>query len=327
MRKLPLLVLATLLVSAFQTDTEAAEWPTRPVRLVVPYAAGGAADMLGRVFGERLSEALGQQFFIENRGGGGGLIGTEAVARAQPDGYTLMVSGIPSHVLGPAMSPKPPSFDPLADFTHIAYLGGPPNVFVVHSSLGVSRYQDFMTRLKAQPNGFEYVSPGLGSVGNTVAEYFAKKEHIKLIHITYRGGGAAILDLVAGHVKVGSMTLSTTREHIRAGTLIPLAISSPERSPEMPEVPTLKELGHPDLVITTWFSLSGPADLPQEVVEKVNREINKSLDDPAVRKHLEREAVQTRAMTSAETTQFIESEVKKWVPAVKAIVAGAGGGK
>ena len=320
-RGLPLAVLVCL-ASGIHVGSAVAEWPTKPVRVVVPYAAGGAADMLGRVFAERLGEALGQQFFVENRGGGGGSIGTEAVARAQPDGYTLMVSGIPSHVLGPAMSPKPPNFDPISDFTHIAYLGGPPNVLVVHSTLGISNFQEFMTRLKAQPNGFEYVSPGLGSVGNTVAEYFAAKEKVKLVHITYRGGGAAILDLVAGHVKVGSMTLSTTREHIRAGTLVPLAISSPERSPELPDVPTLKELGHPDLIITTWFSISGPAGLPQEVVEKVNTEVNKSLDNPKVRQHLEREAVQTKAMTPAETTQFVQSEVNKWVPAVKAIVAG-----
>jgi tripartite-type tricarboxylate transporter receptor subunit TctC len=319
-----LFALATLGIVSLHAGAAAAQWPSKPVRIVVPYAAGGAADTIGRIFAERLGEAFGQQFYVENRSGGGGLIGTEAVARAQPDGYTLMVSGIPSHVLGPAMSPQQASFDPVRDFTHIAYFGGPPNMFVAQPSLGVRSFDALVARLRAEPNGLEYVSPSIGSVGNMVAEVFAAKEKLKLTHITYRGGGQAILDLVAGHVKVGSMTLTTTREHIRTGTLVPLAISSAERSPELPDVPTLKELGHPDLVITTWFSLSGPAGLPADVVGKINAAVNRSLDDPKVQRHLDQEAVQSRAMSPAQTTEFVRSEVAKWVPVVRSIVTAAG---
>ena len=188
-------------------------------------SAGGANDLLGRVFAEQLSKTFGQQFFVENRTGGGGLIGTEAVARAAPDGYTLIISGMPSHVLAPAMN-KNASFDPIKDFTHIAYLGGPPNVFVVHPSAGVNSFKELLALMKSQPDGVQYVSPSIGSVGNMVAEYVADKEKVKLVHIVYRGGGSAIQDLVAGHVKVGSMTLSTTQPHILAGKLKPLAISS-----------------------------------------------------------------------------------------------------
>ncbi|MEW6453159.1 MAG: tripartite tricarboxylate transporter substrate binding protein [Pseudomonadota bacterium] len=308
------------LVTAFclllTANAHAQSWPSKPVRVVVPYAAGGANDLLGRVFAEKLSKAFGQQFFVENRTGGGGMIGTEAVARSEPDGTTLMISGMPSHVLGPAMN-KTTGFDPIKDFTHIAYLGGPPNVFVVNAGTDIKTFKELLDLMRSKPGGVEYVSPSIGSVGNTVAEYMAAKEKVKLVHVTYRGGGAAILDLVAGHVKVGSMTASTTRPHILAGKLRPLAISSARRVPEFPDVPTLVELGYPELVVTTWYSLSGPAKLPRDIVEKLNREVNSAMSDPEVKKHLDQEMVQTRAMSPEEMTAFMQSEVDKWVPAVR----------
>lgn len=299
--------------------TQAAEWPAKPVRVIVAYAAGGANDLIGRVFAERLSKVFGQQFFVENRTGGGGLIGTETVARAEPDGYTLMVSGMPSHVLAPAMN-KNAGFDPVRDFTHIAYLGGPPNVFVVHSSSSVQNFKDLLALMRSQKDGVEYASPSIGSVGNMVAEYIAAKENLKLVHITYRGGGSAILDLVAGHVKVGSLTLSTTRQHILAGKLRPLVVSSAKRVPEFPDLPTLVELGYPELVVTTWYGLSGPAGISREIVDKLNREIKAAIELPEIRKHLENEMVQTMNMTPAEFTQFMQNEINKWVPAVKKLI-------
>ena len=298
---------------------QAAEWPAKPVRIIVPYAAGGANDLLARVFAERLSEAFGQQFFVENRTGGGGLVGTEAVARSEPDGYTLIASGMPSIVLAPAMNAKNVGFDPVRDFTHIAYLGGPPNVFVVHSSSPVKSFKELIALMRSTPNGVEYVSPSIGSVGNMVAEYVAAKEKVKLLHVVYRGGGAAILDLVAGHVKVGSMTLATTLQHIRSGALRPLAISSAARVPELPDVPTLVELGYPELVVTTWYALSGPAGMPRDIVERLNREVNKAMEVPKVREHLAQETVQSRPMTPQEITAFVKEEVDKWVPEVKAM--------
>jgi tripartite-type tricarboxylate transporter receptor subunit TctC len=173
--------------------------------------------------------------------------------------------------------------------------------------------------MRSQANGVEYVSPSIGSVGNMVAEYVAAKEKIKLVHVVYRGGGAAVLDLVAGHVKVGSMTLATTLPHIGSGALRPLAISSAQRVPELPDVPTLVEIGYPELVVTTWYSLSGPAGLPKDIVDRLNREVNKAMDEPKVREHLAQETVQTRPMSPEEMTRFMKSEVDKWVPAVKAM--------
>ena len=299
----------------------AADWPTKPVRVVVAYAAGGANDLLGRVFAEQLSQSLGQPFIVENRTGGGGLIGTEAVARAAPDGYTLIVSGMPSHVLAPAMN-RNAGFDPVRDFTHIAYLGGPPNVFAVHSSSPAKTFRELIDLAHKEPGAVEYVSPSVGSVGNMVAEYVAAKENVKLTHVAYRGGGSAILDLVAGHVKMGSMTLSTMSQHIKAGTLRPLAISSAMRAAELPDVPTLVELGYPELVVRTWYGLSGPAGLSPEIVDRINAAVNKAMDLPKVQQALAPEAVETKAMTPAEFNQFMKDQVAQWVPAVKAMNLG-----
>ncbi|MDO8598363.1 MAG: tripartite tricarboxylate transporter substrate binding protein, partial [Sulfuricaulis sp.] len=220
-------------LSLLSLAAHAADWPTKPVRLVVAYAAGGANDLLGRVFADQLTKSFGQQFFVENRTGGGSLIGTESVARAAPDGYTRQVSGMASHGLAPALN-QYASVDPIRDFTHIAYLGGPPNVFVVHPSLGVNSYGELLSLMKKQADEVQYGSPSIGSVGNMVAEYVADKEKVKLVHVTYRGGGSAIVDLVAGHLKVGSMTISTTRQHILAGKIKALAISSAQRLAEFP---------------------------------------------------------------------------------------------
>jgi tripartite-type tricarboxylate transporter receptor subunit TctC len=302
-----------VMVAALAAGT--GDWPAKPVRVIVAYSAGGANDLLGRIFAERLGDALGQQFFVENRTGGGGLIGTAAVARAEPDGYTLIVSGMPSHVLAPAMN-RNAGFDPVRDFTHIAYLGGPPNVFAVHNSSPVKTFKELLALMRAQKDGLEYVSPSIGSVGNMVAEYVAAREHVRLTHVVYRGGGAAILDLVAGHVKLGSMTLSTMREHIRAGTLRPLAISSAQRVPELPDVPTLVELGYPELVVRTWYGLSGPAGLSPQIVDEINTVVNKSMHLPKVQEQLAAEAIETKPMTPTEFTQFMQDEVNKWVAAI-----------
>jgi len=312
------IVSALSLLSLLSMAAHAADWPTKPIRLVVAYAAGGANDLLGRVFAEQLRKTFGQQFVVENRTGGGGLIGTESVARAAPDGYTLQIAGMPSHVLAPAMN-KNANVDPIRDFTHIAYLGGPPNVFVVHPTAGVNSFKELLALMKSQADGVQYGSPSIGSVGNMVAEYVAEKEKVKLVHVTYRGGGSAILDLVAGHLKVGSMTLSTTRQHILAGKIKALAVSSAQRLAEFPDLPTLVELGYRDLVVTTWYSLAGPAGLPRDIVDRLNAAVNKAMDVPEVRKHLENEMVQTRAMTPAEATEFMQTEVNKWAPVARRV--------
>jgi len=299
----------------------AADYPAKPIRLVVPYSAGGANDLVGRTFGEAAGDILGQPFVIENRTGGAGLIGAGAVARADPDGYTLLVSGMPSLVLSPAMAANA-GFDPIKDFSHIAYLGGPPNVLVVHASLGIKTFREFVALAGKAKDGVQYVSPSVGSVGNVVAESMAERLKLNLSHVAYKGGGSAIFDLVAGHVKVGCLTLSTTRPHIESGTLIPLAVSTERRLPEFPDLPTVVELGLPEFVTATWYSLSGPAGLPAEIVQTLNGAFNRALADPRVKKLIADEALQTQAMTPSEITAYMRSEIDKWSPLARRIAAG-----
>jgi tripartite-type tricarboxylate transporter receptor subunit TctC len=299
-------------------DSQAQNWPTKPVRLVAPFAPGGAADTLGRIAADSLSRSLHQQFYVENRGGAGGMIGSEEVAKADPDGYTFVVSGIASHVIAPAFSPKP-SYDGLRDFTHVAYLGGPPIVLIVHPSLGVNSFKEFLALAKQSKEALPYVSPGVGTHGFLFFEFTARRENFKVTHVPYRGANPAVTDLIAGHVKVGAMTWSSAAEQIRAGKVKVLGVSSENRLPDFPDVPTFKELGYPDLVAATWFSLSGPAKLPPQIAASLNREIVKLVQEPDVQKRLAQDAIETKLFTPEEFTQFVAAETARWTPIAKAI--------
>jgi tripartite-type tricarboxylate transporter receptor subunit TctC len=224
-----------------------------------------------------------------------------------------------SHVLAPAMS-KNAGFDPIRDFTHIAYFGGAPSVILVHPSLGVKTFNELLSYARAQAGGVEYVSSGAGTVGNVIVEFIALKEQLKVAHVPYRSGSGAIVDLLAGRVKVGALNWSTAREHVAAGTLIPVGVSSSKRLAALPELPTLNELGHPDMITTTWHALSGPAGLPKDIVERTNGAVSKILERPDIRKQLENDAIETQAMTPAELTDYFRNEVAKWTPVVRATV-------
>jgi tripartite-type tricarboxylate transporter receptor subunit TctC len=316
MKALRATVFACATMMAPLSGAAAADWPVRPVKIVVPFGAGGQSDLVARLLAQSLSEHFRQQFYVENLSGGGGANASKAVARAEPDGHTLMITGMATHILAPALN-RNIGFDPVKDFTHIAYIGGSPNVFVVHPSAGVKAFEDFVAWAKAAPDGVQYVSPGIGSGGNSVAEFFAAKAGIKLVHVPYRGGSAAVTDLLAGHVKMGSITWSTAREHVSSGALTAIAVSSGERVPGFPALPTFKDMGYPDVVTTVWLSLSGPRGLPDDVVAKLNGETNKALALPAIRKHLEQDAFDIRPMAAAEVTALIQSEYDKWVPALR----------
>jgi tripartite-type tricarboxylate transporter receptor subunit TctC len=298
------------------SHANSADWPVKPIRLIVPSSAGGAADLMARTFANALAPALGQQFIIDNRPGAGGAIATESVVRTEADGYTLMVSGLPYHVLGPAMNPNV-SFDPIRDFTHIAFFGGSPMVLAVHPTLGVNSFAQLSALAATSKTGIDYVSPGFGTVGHLVGEYASVRAKLNLRHVPYKGGAAAITDLVAGHIKVGSLTWSTALPHIRAGALVPLAISTAQRLSEFPDLPTLAELGFGDIVVTAWFSLSGPPGLPRPIVERLNGLVNEAMTYPEVRKSLERDASESRPMSVEEFTAFLRSEADKWTPVIR----------
>jgi tripartite-type tricarboxylate transporter receptor subunit TctC len=292
-------------------------WPAKPVRVIVPYAPGGTADTLGRVVADHMTEAFGQQFVIENRAGAGGVVGSQVTARSPADGYTLVVSGVGSHVVAPAINPNT-QFDPMKDFTHIALFGGPPAVFVVNPKTGIENVAGLVAALNTPGRTLSYASPGAGTHGHLMAEFFLMKTGLKMEHIPYRGAGQAMGDLVAGHVPVGSTTFSTAATHIRTGALKPLAVTAPERLPTFPDIPTFAELGWPDLVGTVWFGLSGPAGLPADVVEKLNRETIRALSTPVAKERLARDAIATRPLTPAEFTRFVETEITVWGPVAKA---------
>ena len=319
MRRLQaIIVLAAVLLGS--SLAAAQDWPNRTVRIIVPFAAGGAADTAARLYSEALSQTFGKQFIVENRPGGGGVPVAEAVSRAEPDGYTLMVSGVPTIVVGPAMN-KNVGYDPMRDLTHIAYFGGTPNMLATHRSLGIKTYAEFLAYARKQPSGTDYVSAGFGTMGNWNAEYLATLEKIKLNHIAYKGGSQAIVDLVAGHVKASVLTWTAIDQHVRAGTLDALAVTSANRLAYLPDTPTFRELGHKDFVSLTWFSLSGPPKLPRDIVEKINAVIVKATDRPEIRKTIARDAIETMPLTPAEMNKFAQSEIDRWAPLVRRIMA------
>jgi tripartite-type tricarboxylate transporter receptor subunit TctC len=312
------LTLVALGLAAVPQQSHAQAWPTKPVRFIAPFAAGGTSDTLGRIAAEHLRDKLHQQFYVENRVGAGGMIGSREVAAAEPDGYAFVVSGIASHVIAPAFSRNPP-YDGFRDFTHVAYLGGPPVVLVVHPSLGVRSFKEFLDLARRAPEGINYVSSGIGTHGFLFAEDMARREHFKLTHVPYKGSNPAMLDLIAGHVKTGAMAWSSAVEQIRAGNVQALGVSSERRLAGFPDVPTFKELGYPDLVAATWFSLSGPAKLPSEITHRLNAAVVEVMQEPAVQKQLSQDGIELKALTPEDFTKFVAAETARWAPVAKAI--------
>jgi tripartite-type tricarboxylate transporter receptor subunit TctC len=303
MTKWSTFILAAALVAGLSPSAHALDWPTRPVRIVAPSTPGGAADLFGRLMADKLSQVLHQRFYVDNRAGGGGLIGANIVAHAEPDGYTFVTSSLAYHVIEPAASANP-GFDPMRDATHVAYIGGPPNVFIVSPALGVHSLGE----------------PGNGTVGHLLVEAFAQKAGMKVQHIPHKGSAQAMLDLLAGNVLFGSMTYSSALGQIRAGKVIPVAVSSKGRVAEYPDVPTLAESGYPDLVANTWYALSGPAGLPDEIVQKLNRAVAEVLELPDVKKRLDDDAIEREPMTPAQVTKLFAAEIAKWGPIARRFV-------
>ncbi len=292
-------------------------WPSRPVRLIVPSPPSGSGDTIGRLMAQRFTEALGQQFIVENRPGAGGLIGAELVARAPADGYTLIVSGIATHVVIPALNPNT-SFDPIKDFTHIALFGGPPAVLAISRDLPAAGLVEFVALAQAKPGALSYGSPGIGTHSHLIFELFQQRSGATFTHVPYRGAGAALADLVAGRLAAASMTLLSAGEHVKAGTARGIAVTAARRLASFPDVPTYAEQGYPELVATTWFALSGPAKLPADIVQRLNAETNRALQAPDIRQRFERDGIETEAMHPAAFTAFVQAEIARWTPIVRA---------
>ena len=298
-------------------EAGAQAWPAKPVRLIVPFAPGGSADSLGRTVAQKLAEDFKQPFVVENRPGAGGVVGSELVAKSVPDGYTLLVSGVASHAVAPALPAGTP-YDPLRDFTHIALFGGPPAVLIASPSLAAHDLQQLIALAKANPGALSYGSPGNGTHGQLVAELLQRLAGIQLQHVPYRGASVAVADVIAGHVPLASTTLSTAAGQIHAGRARALAISTAARLPDYPALPTYAEQGYPELVATIWFSLSAPANLSAEIVERLNAGVRRALDLPDVRQRLRPEGIEPGRLDAREFTQFVQVEMKRWAPIVRA---------
>ena len=295
------------------------DWPAKSIRLVGPYAPGGSSDTLGRLIGRHLQDALRQTIVVENRSGAGGVIGSQAVAKSASDGYTLVISGIGSHVIAPIESPT--VFDPLKDFSHIALLGGPPLAMVVNAELPVKDVKGFIAHVNANPKGLSWGSPGQGTHGHLTGELFRQANKLNMVHISYKGAGPAVADLLGNQIPAAFMTLSSANAHVDSGKLRLLAVTATKRVAAYPDAPTMAELGYPALTGTTWFSVSGPPGMPPAVVEKLNAEIRRGLQSPALRAAMTAESMESVDYDAPGFSRFVAGEIARWTPAIRSLGA------
>ena len=293
------------------------DYPSKPIKIIVPYAPGGSSDTLGRLIARHLQDAFKQTVVVENKGGAGGVIGSKDVAKAAPDGYTLVVSGIGSHVIAPVEQPN--AFDPMKDFTHVAMLAGPPLGMVVNAEQPIKDVKGFIAFVQGNAGGLSWGSPGQGTHGHLTGELFRLANKLNMVHISYKGAGPALSDLLGNQIPAAFMTLSSSNAHVDTGKLRLLAVSSAKRVLRYPDTPTLAELGYPQLTGTTWFSISGPAGMPHEVVERLNAEIRRGLKTPALVKALANESMETIDLDAASFTKYVASEIARWTPAVRSL--------
>ena len=290
-------------------------WPTKPVRIVIPYAPGGSADLLARLASDKLTRKFGQQFITENRAGAGGAIGSELVARSAPDGYNLVLSGIGSHVVAPAATPL--TYDPVRDFTHIALLGGFPTVLLVHPGSPLRTLREFVAEARSKPGGIAFGTPGHGTHAHLIGVLFAQKSGANLTPVPYKGGGPALADLAGNQLPAAFVTLGPSAPMIRAGKVRSLGLTTVKRLPEFPDLPTFAEGGYADMQAITWFGISGPAGMPRPLAVRLNQEIRAVLLEPDVRERLRPEGVEPNDLDVDAFTAFVRSEIERWGPLAK----------
>lgn len=295
----------------FISAASAQAWPNKPVRIVNTFAPGGAADFLARTVADNLTTAFGQQFFVETHAGAAGAIGVNLVVNTPPDGYNFVLTNISMLVLGPIANPKI-GYDPYRDLTNLAYLGGSPIVLSVNAKGSIKTLGDFIEEGKTSPKPLTYSSSGAGSAGHLFGESLAQKLGIRVEHVPYKGASQGLMDLVGGHIVFSAQTATSSAGQLRGGTLRGIAVTAKERIQDFPDVPTFVELGHPDFVTSIWFSLSAPARLPDDIAQKVNKEISKIMTSADVREKMREQGMVTDAMTPAELKSLIDSEHVRW---------------
>jgi tripartite-type tricarboxylate transporter receptor subunit TctC len=315
MRAIHRLSLCVLLV-ALATGTSAQPFPSKPIRIVVPFPAGGTTDVLARAAAQKLTDTLGQPAVVDNRPGAGGNIGAELVAKSPPDGYTLLMGTVGTHAINPALYPKLP-YDHMRDFAPVILVAGVPNVLVVNPALPVNSVQELVAYAKANPGKLNFASSGSGTSIHLSAELFKTAAGLAMTHVPYKGSSPALMDLIGGQVQLMFDNLPSALPQIRGGKLKALAVTSPERAPALPDVPTIAESGFPGFEASSWFGLLAPAGTPQPTIAKLNAEVAKWLASPEAKEKLLAQGANAAGGTPEDFAKHIAAETAKWQKVVK----------
>src|SRR5262245_11287877 len=300
--------------SITRASAQATAWPNKPVKLILPYAPGGATDIIGRPWSEKLSQAFGQPFVIENRGGAGGMIGTEAVSKSAPDGYTFLLT--PSAPLNILPNLRQTPYDPLTSFTPVARVGDIISGFVIHPSVGVKTFPEMIDYAKKNPGKLSYGSAGNGTSTHMRVEMLNYRAKIEILHVPYRGSADALNDLLAGNIQM--MNEINPLPHVRAGKLILLNINAGKRSTEWPDIPTLTELGYPNADVPSWYSIQAPAGTPADIVQKFNAKVTEIAKTEEMQTTMTKLSVDLPIQTPAEMVEFLKNDIKANQEVIKA---------
>jgi tripartite-type tricarboxylate transporter receptor subunit TctC len=303
--------LALVMASAGQALAQPQDWPNRPVRVVVPFGAGGSADRLGRIAADYLTKAFGQQFYIENRVGAGGAVASKDIVRVEAEGYTLMVGGSGSHTIGPAENPNI-GYDPMKDFVHIAMIGGESFAFSAQASLGVKNFNDLIALSKSRSEPINIGTPGTASLGQLMVEQMLLRKIANLNHVPYRGGAPLLTDFFGNHIPVAATPIVPILQQAEIGAIVPLAVTSPNRIPVLKDVPTFAEAGYPEMTGAIWFWLAGPKGLPPRIVTRLNNELRHMIAMSETRQMFEKTALLSLDADSPTLTKRVVDELDHW---------------
>src|SRR5258708_4707794 len=308
----PLIALALLLLPA---AAGAPDVPSRPIRLIVPFPAGGPNDIIARIVGQRMSELIKQPVLIDNRGGQAGVLGTDAIAKSNPDGYTIGIVSASALAISPTMEKV--AYDVSKDFAPVTRVGTVPEMLVVGSNVAAKNMDELVALAKAQPGKLNFASAGVGGLPHLAGELFKLTAKIDIVHVPYRGAAPAINDLLGQQVQMTFLDLPVILPHIKAGSLRPIALGAPQRSPTAPDVPTTAEVGMPELLIENWYGMIAPARTPEAIVAALNRIANEAMADPSVNQKLADQGLTVAGDTPEHFRGFIEAEARKWAKVIK----------